>query len=98
MDRGGIATSPNCREHVRVAIRIEGFFVQCSRCSDSDRNGPRNLEPELTETVLMEDAESAMQTLRALKAIGVQPAIDDFGVGYSSFSYFTKIPIGYFES
>jgi len=33
-----------------------------------------------------------MQTLRALKAIGVQLAIDDFGVGYSSFSYLRKFP------
>jgi EAL domain-containing protein (putative c-di-GMP-specific phosphodiesterase class I) len=41
----------------------------------------------------MEDAESAMQTLRALKDIGVQLAVDDFGVGYSSFSYLRKFPL-----
>src|ERR1700737_3820547 len=54
---------------------------------------PCNLELELTETVLMQDAESAVQMLRALKAIGVQLAIDDFGVGYSSFSYLRKFPL-----
>ena len=54
---------------------------------------PSNLELELTETVLMQDAESAVQTLRALKDIGVQLAVDDFGVGYSSFSYLRKFPL-----
>lgn len=54
---------------------------------------PHNLELELTETVLMHDANSTMQTLNALKDIGVQLAMDDFGVGYSSFSYLRKFPL-----
>jgi EAL domain-containing protein (putative c-di-GMP-specific phosphodiesterase class I) len=44
-------------------------------------------------SVLMQDAESAVQTLRALKAIGVHLAVDDFGVGYSSFSYLREFPL-----
>ncbi|MBA2676963.1 MAG: EAL domain-containing protein, partial [Ktedonobacteraceae bacterium] len=54
---------------------------------------PNNLELELTESVLMLDAESTIDTLHALKAIGVQLAIDDFGMGYSSFSYLRRFPI-----
>ena len=54
---------------------------------------PRNLELELTETVLMQDADGAMATLKALKSIGVQLAVDDFGTGYSSFSYLRKFPL-----
>jgi EAL domain-containing protein (putative c-di-GMP-specific phosphodiesterase class I) len=54
---------------------------------------PSNLELELTETVLMHDADSAIETLNALKAIGVQLAVDDFGTGYSSFSYLRKFPL-----
>ncbi|HXP42314.1 MAG TPA: EAL domain-containing protein [Candidatus Acidoferrales bacterium] len=54
---------------------------------------PRNLELELTETVLMQDAESAVITLRDLKAMGVRVAIDDFGTGYSSFTYLLRFPV-----
>ncbi len=54
---------------------------------------PHNLELELTETVLMKDAESAVRILHALRAIGVQLAVDDFGVGYSSFNYLQRFPL-----
>jgi diguanylate cyclase (GGDEF)-like protein/PAS domain S-box-containing protein len=53
---------------------------------------PRNLELELTESVLMHDAEAAVVTLIKLKAMGVQVAIDDFGTGYSSFTYLRRFP------
>jgi diguanylate cyclase (GGDEF)-like protein len=51
---------------------------------------PKNLELELTESVLMHDAEAAVVTLVKLKAMGVQVAIDDFGTGYSSFTYLRR--------
>jgi diguanylate cyclase (GGDEF)-like protein/PAS domain S-box-containing protein len=53
---------------------------------------PENLMLELTESVLMQDAEAAVVTLSKLKTMGVQLAIDDFGTGYSSFTYLRRFP------
>jgi len=53
---------------------------------------PQNLELELTESVLTHDAEAAVVTMVKLKAMGVQIAIDDFGMGYSSFTYLRRFP------
>ncbi|WON74734.1 EAL domain-containing protein [Nitrosospira sp. Is2] len=54
---------------------------------------PRLLEFELTESVLMEEAEVATNALRNLKAFGVQISMDDFGTGYSSLAYLKRFPL-----
>ena len=54
---------------------------------------PRKLEIEVTETSLIKNLNTTSKTLNALKNLGVKIAIDDFGVGYSSFAYLTKLPI-----
>ena len=54
---------------------------------------PHLLELELTESVLVKQAESAASILRAVREKGVQVAIDDFGTGYSSLSYLRKFPV-----
>lgn len=51
------------------------------------------LEIELTESVVMHHAPSALATLRALKAMDVRVAIDDYGTGYSSLSYLQRLPV-----
>ncbi|HUG77800.1 MAG TPA: EAL domain-containing protein [Burkholderiales bacterium] len=43
---------------------------------------PRQLELELTESMLMQDIDSAIRTMSALKDLGVRIALDDFGTGY----------------
>lgn len=54
---------------------------------------PHLLELELTESMVMNDVDSAITILRTLKNLGVQIAIDDFGTGYSSLSYLRRFPI-----
>jgi EAL domain-containing protein (putative c-di-GMP-specific phosphodiesterase class I) len=53
---------------------------------------PLTLSLELTEGVLMEEAELAFNTLRAFKALGVRLILDDFGIGYSSLGYLKRLP------
>jgi len=54
---------------------------------------PHCLELELTESILVRDADEALQRLQALARIGVRLSIDDFGTGYSSLAYLKRFPI-----
>jgi diguanylate cyclase (GGDEF)-like protein len=53
---------------------------------------PALLELEITEGVLISDEEQALQTLRALKTLGVRISLDDFGTGYAGLSYLRRLP------
>ncbi len=51
------------------------------------------LELELTESILLQDVDVAIKTLRSLKDMGVKLSIDDFGTGYSSLSYLKRLAV-----
>ncbi|MDP9190820.1 MAG: EAL domain-containing protein [Acidobacteriota bacterium] len=55
--------------------------------------GPSSLDLEITETTAMQNAEVTVETLRALRALGVGISIDDFGMGYSSLNYLKRFPL-----
>lgn len=53
----------------------------------------KDLKLEITESLIMEDVDSAAATLLQLRALGIQVAVDDFGTGYSSLGYLHQFPI-----
>jgi diguanylate cyclase (GGDEF)-like protein/PAS domain S-box-containing protein len=76
-----------------VEFRDKGFVEGVRTILDETGLEARFLELELTEGVLMDDAESTASVLQELKKMGVHLAVDDFGTGYSSLSYLRQFPI-----
>ena len=74
-------------------FRDKGFLEGIALILKETGLPPGYMELEVTENILMQDAESSESLLKALKAMGVRLAIDDFGTGYSSLSYLKRFPI-----
>jgi diguanylate cyclase (GGDEF)-like protein len=76
-----------------VEFRHDSFLKWLALILKETGLAPHYLQLELTESILMHDAESSASVLEALKIMGVKLAIDDFGTGYSSLSYLKRFPI-----
>ncbi len=83
----------------RVAVNVSAIqlrkrdFVDMVREAVRDGTGPPVIDIEITESVIVEDIESTVQKLRAIREMGINIAIDDFGTGYSSLGYLAKLPV-----
>lgn len=74
-------------------IQRPSFVTDVRRVIHETGVAPGMLELEITESVLMDNTDRAIEQLRQLKAIGVRLALDDFGMGYSSLGYLRRFPI-----
>ncbi|MCL2657049.1 MAG: EAL domain-containing protein [Betaproteobacteria bacterium] len=84
----------------RIAINIAApqfenrdFGTSVSQVLNDYGVPPHRLELELTESIIVRDADAALREMQSLKDLGVSIALDDFGTGYSSLSYLSRLPI-----
>jgi diguanylate cyclase (GGDEF)-like protein/PAS domain S-box-containing protein len=89
----GLAAVPVAVNISAIEFRHKDFLAGVGLILKDTGLSPQYLELELTESILMQDAEASEATLHALKTMGVRLAIDDFGTGYSSLSYLKRFPI-----
>ena len=89
LDPGVVSVNLSARQ-----FRQEGLVRMVSRILAESGLDPAALEMELTESMVMHNAEAAIATLQGLKSLGVTLSVDDFGTGYSSLAYLKDLPIG----
>jgi diguanylate cyclase (GGDEF)-like protein/PAS domain S-box-containing protein len=83
----------------RIAVNVSAIqlrqrdFVDMVREAVRCGIGPPVIDIEITESVIVEDIESTIQKLRAIRDMGLNIAIDDFGTGYSSLGYLARLPV-----
>src|ERR1017187_10390 len=76
-----------------VQFRQAGFCELIRRVLNETGLGPQYLELELTESLLLSNADVTLSVIQELKAMGLTLAIDDFGTGYSSFNYLRQFGV-----
>ena len=81
------AASATCHETI-------GCFRRAFTDSGAD---PRLVTVELTETALIEDAETAKQVVEAISQLGCSFALDDFGTGFGGFTHMKRLPVDYLK-
>lgn len=75
-----------------VQLMREGFLDDVAKALKESGLPPQRVEMEITESVFLDDATTALINLHGLKNLGVRIALDDFGTGYSAFQYLRRFP------
>ncbi len=85
--------------HIRVTVNVtpsqlvsDGFLRMLTDTLADSGMPPSRLELEITETTLLDHAEAPRRVLKAVRALGIGVAMDDFGVGYSSLRLLQNFP------
>ncbi|TKC87660.1 EAL domain-containing protein [Trinickia terrae] len=91
-DAGLPAVTMSVNVSARQFLHDEWVSTVARALSDSGLEA-RHLELELTESLIMQDLDGCIETMKKLKEMGVQLSIDDFGTGYSSLSALKHLPI-----
>jgi EAL domain-containing protein (putative c-di-GMP-specific phosphodiesterase class I) len=76
-----------------VQLREHGFERRVAQILEETGCPPESLTLELTENSTVVDGETAIETLRALKGLGVRLVVDDFGVGHASLTFLREAPV-----
>ncbi|MGZ8157775.1 MAG: putative bifunctional diguanylate cyclase/phosphodiesterase [Methylobacter sp.] len=87
-------------QHLQIAVNVSAkqfhqadFVEQVCQILRHSTITPEKLKLELTETLLLNNIDSTIIKMKALREIGVRFSMDDFGTGYSSLSYLTQLPL-----
>ena len=87
-------------EHLTLSVNVSAkqfrqpdFVTQVQAAIERHGINPMRLKLELTESMLLDQVELTIETMNALKEIGVRFSLDDFGTGYSSLQYLKKLPL-----
>ena len=91
--RAGLASLRIAVNVSSLQLRNRSFIDEITQALGVDSLAAAGLEREITESVIMEDIKGNIDSLRAIRALGVRIAIDDFGTGFSSLSYLAKLPV-----
>ena len=85
---------------VRIAVNVSAlqlrnpkFVADLRQAVGVAADAAAGLQLEITESVIMQDVNHSIDSLRAIRALGVTIAIDDFGTGFSSLNYLAKLPV-----
>ena len=81
----------------RQLQRPDELVCEVARILEKTQLAPGSLVLEITESMLMGDAEHSVDVLEKLKALGIGIAVDDFGTGYSNLAYLQRFPVDFLK-